>query len=77
MTVKRMRMTAKHDDFFPTIKVRIPKSVGGHNPIWIHNVILSRAYSIYKHFRIPLTRLTWLVWNIQVCSVRSKIPLQT
>ena len=34
------------------------------------------AYSIYKDFHIPLTRLTWLVWNIQVCSVRSKIPLQ-
>ena len=36
----------------------------------------SAAYSIYKDFHIPLTRLTWLVWNIQVCSVRSKIPLQ-
>ena len=36
----------------------------------------SVAYSIYKDFHIPLTRLTWLVWNIQVCSVRSKIPLQ-
>ena len=36
----------------------------------------SAAYSIYKDFHILLTRLTGLVWNIQVCSVRSKIPLQ-
>ena len=36
----------------------------------------SAAYAIYKDFHIPLTRLTWLVWNMQVCFVRSKIPLQ-
>ena len=71
-----MRLTAKHDDFCTTIRVRIPKSVESHNSIWIHKGILSAAYSIYKDFHIPLTRLTWLVWNIQVCSVRSKIPLQ-
>ena len=41
----------------------------------------TKAYSqrptlVTRIFHIPLTRLTWLVWNIQVCSVRSKIPLQ-
>ena len=41
----------------------------------------TKAYSqrptlFTRIFHIPLTRLTWLVWNIQVCSVRSKIPLQ-
>ena len=40
-----------------------------------------KAYSqgptlFYKDFHIPLTRLTWLVWNIQVCSVRAKNSLQ-
>ena len=71
---KRMRLTAKH--FCTTIRVWIPKLVESHNPIWIHNVILSAAYSIYKDFHTPLTRLTWLVWNIQVCSVRAKNSLQ-
>ena len=41
----------------------------------------TKAYSqrptlLYKDFHIPLTRLTWLVWDIQVCSIRTKISLQ-
>ena len=53
----------RYDDFCTTIRVRIPKSVGGHNSIWIHKGILSAAYSVLQGFHIPLTRLEWLVWK--------------
>ena len=41
----------------------------------------TKAYSqrptlFTRIFHILLTHLTWLVWNIQVCSISFKIPLQ-
>ena len=44
--------------------------------IWIYKGIPSEAYSVLQGFHIPLTRLKWLMCNIQISSVRSKILLQ-
>ena len=66
MTVKGWDWQQRSDDFCTTIRVRIPKSVGGHNSIWIHKGILSAAYSILQESHIPLTRWEWLIWKIQI-----------